>query len=287
MSVRKTNFIKPQRVPVEPVNVQRVNKPNPIQNKLDDIRERRAAIKAERPIRNNVYDKPHLNNKRRVQPRAADPVSHRHNPRTYAYKPIPKIWQDETVYIVAGGASLKGFDFSRLNGKKVIAINKAYQYVSNPDVLYWTDGRFYNWYKNEIDMLKCLKFTVSTNNRSYTEDVTVVKNVNIESLDFNSSEGIFASNNSGFAAIVLAIKLGAKKIYLLGYDMNHTGGKSHFHGGYPNLEVSREHIYKSMLKNFNNYHRLLEKRAQIYNTNPKSNLRVFPMEDLNRALLDS
>lgn len=286
MSVRKTNFIKPQRVPVEPVNVQR-NVNNPIQKKIEDIRERRAIIRAERPLRNNVYDKPHLNNRNKVKPKVAEPASPRHNPRTYAYKPIPKIWQDETVYIVAGGASLKDFDFTRLNGKKVIAINKAYKYVSQPDVLYWTDGRFYTWYKDEIDVLKCLKFTVATNNRSYTEDVTVIKNVNIESLDFNSSEGIYSSNNSGFAAIVLAIKLGAKKIYLLGYDMSHTGGKSHFHGGYPNLEVSRENIYRSMLQHFNNYHKKLEQHAAIYNTNPKSNLKVFPMEDLNRALLDS
>lgn len=40
-------------------------------------------------------------------------------------------------------------------------------------------------------------------------------------------------NNSGAGAIELAIQLGAENIILLGYDMQHTGGKKHWHADHP------------------------------------------------------
>lgn len=40
-------------------------------------------------------------------------------------------------------------------------------------------------------------------------------------------------SNSGAGAINLAAHLGVKKIILLGYDMQYTGGKRHWHGDHP------------------------------------------------------
>lgn len=40
-------------------------------------------------------------------------------------------------------------------------------------------------------------------------------------------------NNSGAGVISLAHWLGATRVYLLGYDMQHTGGKTHWHGDHP------------------------------------------------------
>ncbi|EPV0130428.1 hypothetical protein [Pseudomonas aeruginosa] len=39
--------------------------------------------------------------------------------------------------------------------------------------------------------------------------------------------------NSGGGAVSLAIARGAKRIILLGYDMQKTGGMSHWHGDHP------------------------------------------------------
>lgn len=39
--------------------------------------------------------------------------------------------------------------------------------------------------------------------------------------------------NSGAGAVALAIKRGARRVILLGYDMQHTGGKRHWHGDHP------------------------------------------------------
>jgi hypothetical protein len=39
--------------------------------------------------------------------------------------------------------------------------------------------------------------------------------------------------NSGAGAIALAARFGAKRIILVGYDCQHTGGKKHWHGDHP------------------------------------------------------
>ena len=46
-------------------------------------------------------------------------------------------------------------------------------------------------------------------------------------------ERLHYGNNSGYQAINLAYLLGATTILLLGYDMQKTGGKSHFFGDHP------------------------------------------------------
>lgn len=40
-------------------------------------------------------------------------------------------------------------------------------------------------------------------------------------------------HNSGAGVIALAAYLGVKQVIMLGYDMQHTGGKTHWHGDHP------------------------------------------------------
>lgn len=44
---------------------------------------------------------------------------------------------------------------------------------------------------------------------------------------------LHTGGNSGYAAIGLAEKFGAAKVVLLGYDMQRTGNRSHWHGDHP------------------------------------------------------
>lgn len=45
--------------------------------------------------------------------------------------------------------------------------------------------------------------------------------------------------NSGHHAIHLAVEKGAKRIALIGYDHQHTGGKTHVHGDHPSVPGNR------------------------------------------------
>lgn len=44
---------------------------------------------------------------------------------------------------------------------------------------------------------------------------------------------IYTGGNSGYQAVGLAYHLGAARIVLLGYDMQKTDGKDHWHGSHP------------------------------------------------------
>ena len=284
MSIRRTNYIKPERVQKEaPANVRLRNQHHVPENK-QVIRKDPAARMTIEEKRARIKD---IREKQAIaQQRKQENVQQRVNPRrtSYNYGTIPKVWKGATVYIVAGGASLKDFNFDKLSGKHVIAINKAFRYVKEPGALYWTDSRFYNWYKSEIDEIKCMKFTGGTNPRDLAPDVTVLRPAGGKTIDLSSPDNISAGNNSGYGAISLAIKLGAKRIYLLGYDMGHVGGKSHFHDGYPSGN-SKEHIYKGMMRYFTDNADIISNVVEIYNTNPKSNLKAFKFCSLSDAFL--
>lgn len=200
------------------------------------------------------------------------------------YGQVEKLWQNETVYIVGGGPSLKNFDWSQLNGKKVIAINRAFQVLPDADVLYWTDSRFWKWYKEDIKRFKGLKFTC----RPYSPeapDVTLLKAVNNRVLEMEPGH-IAHGNNSGYAAINLAVKLGATKIYLLGYDMHSNKNQTHWHEGY---DARHNHgIYSKMIKTFNDLAPMLKQmNIRVFNANPDSKLDVFNKCSLKSAINDS
>ena len=94
--------------------------------------------------------------------------------QTVRYSSVPKLFPNETIFIIGGGPSLKGFDFRTLSGKRTIAINKALLYMTDPDAVYWTDGRFYTWFKNEVDSFKGLKFALRPGSQ-YTCDIKVLR----------------------------------------------------------------------------------------------------------------
>lgn len=50
------------------------------------------------------------------------------------------------------------------------------------------------------------------------------------------------NSNSGAQAINYAYLLGARRICLLGYDMQHTDGKAHFFGSHPNHLAAANHV---------------------------------------------
>lgn len=199
------------------------------------------------------------------------------------YGETKSIWQDEVVYIVGGGPSLKDFDWTKLKGKKVIAINRAFEVVPDADVLYWTDSRFFRWFKEDIKKFTGLKYTC----RPFIgkpADVTLLQSNSAMKLEMRPSF-ISHGNNSGYGAINLAVKLGATKIYLLGYDMNSNPKDTHWHSGY---DTKHNHsIYSKMIKYFEGLPAEAEKLGvEIFNANIKSQLTVFRKCTIEDAIND-
>lgn len=202
-------------------------------------------------------------------------------PKTF--KKIEPIWKGETVYLIGGGPSLKGFEWNKLRGKKTIAINKAIKFWPEADAVYWTDGRVWTWLSKEISDFKGLKFTIRPH-RDYTEDIHILRRGIKYGLE-SSKDTLAHGNNSGYAAINLAIHLGAKRIVLLGYDMGNDGKNSHFHDGYP-VGATAENIYKNQfLPGFDILKEQIKgKDIQIYNACPTSKLNTFKKITIDEAL---
>ena len=71
-------------------------------------------------IRSVSFDRTH----KKMKERLAEPINFLQGEITRAI--------NDVCFIVGGGPSLTGFDFSQLNGYDVIAVNKAVEYVHNP-----------------------------------------------------------------------------------------------------------------------------------------------------------
>tara|TARA_R100000655_G_scaffold26167_3_gene53930 strand:- start:885 stop:1700 length:816 start_codon:yes stop_codon:yes gene_type:complete len=198
------------------------------------------------------------------------------------FSKVEPIWKGETAFIIGGGPSLEKFDFKQLKYKKTIAINKAVQFYPEADILYWTDSRVYSWYKKEIDNFKGDKYTIKPFH--VPKDVKALRNTGKTGLEYDPT-GLRHGNNSGYAAINLAFHLGVKRIILLGFDMGNTGGKSHFHEGYPVKKTQDKTYEMTMAPCFLSLvEPLKRKKVEVINANPNSKLNCFPKLPIGKCL---
>jgi hypothetical protein len=175
---------------------------------------------------------------------------------------------NDICFVVGGGPSLNGFDFTQLNGFDTIAVNKAVEYIPNPAYFITTDYSYFTKASLPIEQIK-----QKTKHTYFVADMThdymahkdgsvvdirrnfVYKDLYqytdvIESNNntgFGSTLADFSNgSNSGHCGIQLALLLGYKKIYLLGFDLN-TDGQTHFHQAYRDIDQT------SFKKNVKNY----------------------------------
>lgn len=203
------------------------------------------------------------------------------------------IWAGRRCFIVGGGPSLKGFDFSRLRGDLTIAVNRAFE--SFPaDIMYAMDGQLHDWLTSgtlgpearaKFEGFAGLKAWLDMPGTAKWPDVQFVRLAGDEGVPVSLADGIYHGSNSGYGALGLAIALGANPIYLLGYDM--TGGgdgrQAWFHAGYP--APQSDHAYKNFINHFENTAAAISERGiNVINLNPESALRCFEFGDVDAVL---
>lgn len=200
--------------------------------------------------------------------------------------PVFPDWQHDPVYIVGGGTSLQHFEWEKLAGKKTIALNRAFEVLPDAPVLYWTDRSFYKWFKTGIDAFKGMRITCEPIESAIPE-ILVLNGVRQTGIDLRPGY-ICRSRNSACGAINLAVKFGAKRIYLLGIDLFELPEQSHWHEGYKKFstrtfpsayEVMQEDFW--LLKPF-----LREFGIEVWNANPASKLKGYRKCTIAAALAD-
>lgn len=192
-------------------------------------------------------------------------------------------WAGKRCFIVGGGPSLKGFDWSHLDGELSIGINRAIEYY-DPTVSFSIDSRWFEWTiagrlgfnaKQRYETFTGHKVQLCADGHKYPEYVQVVYPYpNPRAISTNLQHGIGHGDNSGTAAINLAICLGATEIYLLGFDCQvKEGPQEHFHDGYPVMQ--RAKVYSKFIASNNIIAPLCVEHARVINCNPDSGIRCF------------
>ncbi len=135
----------------------------------------------------------------------------------------------QTVFVVGGGPSLRGFDFDRLRGRSVIAVNSAGYDAPFADVLLFNDNSWFEANRALVDGWAGLVVTPSGHaKRAAPERLTRIA----VGEHFGFSVGrspVRAGNSSGQTAVALAIAMGAARVILLGFDMRAVDGVTHYH----------------------------------------------------------
>lgn len=187
-------------------------------------------------------------------------------------------WAGQACFLIGGGPSLKGFDFERLRGRgRVIAINRAYEFVPFADVHFFMDNPYYRHVRSEPAWHAFQGFKVYLNMSGYVVDGDVVslRPVGRIGLSASIAEGLYHGNNSGSGALGLAYCLGANPIYLMGYDCKRTPEDGHFHSGY-GKSISDSTLVR-LVKDFDGIAPMLRAAGvRVINLNPDSAIRCFP-----------
>lgn len=140
-------------------------------------------------------------------------------------------------FCIATGPSLTREDCekARATGTQIIVINDAYRLIPDADYLYACDD---HWWKHHLEYVRESfkgKLYSQWHNDSTREFMESHGITALEGRPGSGLEGdyIVHGSNSGHQAMVLAYLLGARWIGMLGYDMQNTGGKTHFFGDHP------------------------------------------------------
>lgn len=188
-------------------------------------------------------------------------------------------------WILASGPSLTKEDAEKLEGQNICVINTTYQLCPNADILYACDPHWWDWHAEDERLL-------SFKGQKWTQDKKTVekyKDLNLHYIESKHGNGIseigpiLTGSHSGIQAINLIYQLyKPEEIYLLGYDMQITGDKPHWHGHHPNKVVPN---WNSWIRFYDDVARDAERLGvQIINCTRETALTCFPRKALSEVL---
>lgn len=154
--------------------------------------------------------------------------------------PLPRLCITGTVFCLATGPSLTSFDVNAVRGHgAVIAVNDAHQLAPWADVLYSSDRYWWNFHRG-VPSFGGLRATIEFSPGRYAKELTkwapemfFLRQTGHQGVETDPTGLRTCGQNSGGAAVNLAVHLGATRIVLLGYDCGVPGSKKHFFGDHP------------------------------------------------------
>lgn len=158
--------------------------------------------------------------------------------------------------------------------KKALAINNTYMLAPWADYIYACDRRWWDQYYDGVKK--------TCTGELWCHDKKPTSQYGINRIDNGQFRN--AGNSGVYAANLSITMLGAKKLILLGYDMQNTNGLSHWHGDHPPNWPAPTNFgawcgwMKRLAMAFPN--------IEIVNASRETALELFPRVDLRLALCE-
>lgn len=211
-------------------------------------------------------------------------------------------WKGRPCFIVGGGPSLRGFDWTLLKGHRTIGVNRAFE-VFDPTIIFSMDTRFLNWLMtNKYRALRdggdalekfnaspAYKVWLATYCVSLPDEFFILKahqnyKASLRAFTFSMKDGLGSGNQSGYGALNLAVCLQANPIYLLGFDGKHADtGETHWHAGHP-VKQKKELVDKFGYWFKYAARRLTGTEFNVINLNPDSAIHNFKKRPYREVL---
>lgn len=213
--------------------------------------------------------------------------------------PLPD-WTGEDVFLIGGGSSLDKFDFRRLVGLSTIGANQAFfQGPEICNICAFGDFKFWNTFGTDASArAKGFEYGLESFGGWVATDYHVMnppgwlKRYNRQDYGLSVDPTTLAWNsNTGALMINLAMLLGARRVFLLGYDLGatKTNGtlRSHWHD--KQIEVPTEGNYLRFDEGFRAIKSCMDggtfsDREVINVTDGGSKLNHFPRITMKEAL---
>lgn len=197
------------------------------------------------------------------------------------WKTIPRLFDGETVVCIASGESLTRADCELCRELKTVIVSDVYKLAPFASVLYSAD---LDWWKlhNGVPDFAGIKVTHDpVAARRFGCRQILVKSAEagaeLKGVSLNP-EFVHSGGNSGFQAFNLAVLFGAKRILLLGYDMQ----GSHFFGEHPGA-LRKTQDYSTWLRRFATVPPML-RDVEVINCTRATALKCFPQATLEAVL---
>lgn len=198
--------------------------------------------------------------------------------RSIAVAQVPILTNGGTIVCIATGRSLTPEDVEYCRGKApVIAISDAWKLAPWADVLYCSDQHWWSLYRY-VPEFRGIRIAIQPTGHP---SVLTLKSTGKTGIEWQRN-ALRTGQNSGAAAINLAVHLGATRIVLLGYDM----GGDHFFGKHP------KGLRNASADDFQRFRRMTETMAaplqargiQVVNSSRQTALSCFERISLREAL---
>jgi hypothetical protein len=186
-----------------------------------------------------------------------------------------KRWLGQDTYVIGGGPSLEGFNWDLLLGKNTIGCNSAFRLGNRVcQVCFFGDRKWFEQYQMDLQDYAGLVVTSLPHMEDHhPEWVRVCKRENrglhTDALGWGCS---------GVAATNLALLFGAKRVFLLGFDMRlGSTGKTNWHEYV--IDPPKPEVYTRFISGFNKIAGQLGSvfpGTEIINVTDGSNLKCFP-----------